>query len=138
MTCSMPQRTAPRPRLEPGTPWSVIRGPNYCDSPSPIILASPSKVRIPTLRRTMPELYRFLLYAEHNKPVVSLPLCETMISRDAFGLSGPETGFQNMFIYSISFMRNNNRILKQVKQTYSPHLWFNHQNGDVGRKRTQI
>ena len=30
--------------------------------------------------------------------MVSLPLCETMIGRDAFGLSGPETGFQNMCV----------------------------------------
>ena len=34
MTCSRPQQTVPRPGLEPGTPWSVVRDANHCASPS--------------------------------------------------------------------------------------------------------
>ena len=37
VTCSKPQRTATRPDLEPGTPWSVVRDANHCASPPPSI-----------------------------------------------------------------------------------------------------
>ena len=33
VTCSRSQRLATRPGLEPGTPWSVVRGANHCASP---------------------------------------------------------------------------------------------------------
>ena len=33
VTCSKPQRTATRPGLEPGTPWSVVRDVIHCASP---------------------------------------------------------------------------------------------------------
>ena len=40
MTCSRSQRTATRPGLEPGTPWSIVRDANHCASlpttPTPI------------------------------------------------------------------------------------------------------
>ena len=35
VTCSRPQRTATRPGLEPGTPWSIVRDTNHCASPPP-------------------------------------------------------------------------------------------------------
>ena len=35
VTCSRPQRTATRPGLEPGTPWSVVHDTNHCPSPPP-------------------------------------------------------------------------------------------------------
>ena len=38
MTCSRPQRTATRQGLEPGTPWSVVRGANHSASPPPEII----------------------------------------------------------------------------------------------------
>ena len=36
MTCSRPQRNVHRPGFEPGTPWSDIRRPNHCATPSDI------------------------------------------------------------------------------------------------------
>ena len=33
VTCSRLQRTATRPGLEPGTPWSVVRDPHHCAIP---------------------------------------------------------------------------------------------------------
>ena len=36
VTCSMPQRTAPRPDLEPGSTWSVIRGPTTASELPPM------------------------------------------------------------------------------------------------------
>ena len=33
VTCSRPQQTVPRPGLEPGTPWSVVRDAKHCASP---------------------------------------------------------------------------------------------------------
>ena len=33
VTCSRPQQTVPRPGLEPGTPWSVVRDAKLCASP---------------------------------------------------------------------------------------------------------
>ena len=38
VTCSRPQRTAHRPELEPGTPWSEIRRPYHCASPPPLTI----------------------------------------------------------------------------------------------------
>ena len=44
VTCSRPQRTATRPGLEPGTPWSVVRDANHCASQPPLCY-SESRIR---------------------------------------------------------------------------------------------
>ena len=47
-------------------PIPTLRTDNSGIEPCQVgILTLPGKVRIPTLRRTIPELYRFLLCAEH-------------------------------------------------------------------------
>ena len=40
VTCSRPQQTVPRPGLEPGTPWSVVRDAKHCASPPPLEVSS--------------------------------------------------------------------------------------------------